>query len=226
MLTRLRRFYNTSRLNYPQCFSILTTSPTFLKGQYPFSCNTGKLHADVSAAPCFRVAEDESTDMTDVSQLCDWVRFPKKRVFQRRNALLTSTCCPNERWGYFKCTFGVFWWKKSNLVRSSKCVPQPLKCEERGLLGSWEKEKKYPNVSGVTDIKIEKFQNVMQTFVWVVNFIVSRSLNHRSLVNCWNCLWHRLSWFDDAQWSEVVISWKISWMISEPLPWELHFSGW
>ncbi len=41
-----------------------------------------QLCADVSAAPCFSIAVDESTDLTDVAQLCVWVRFPKEKSFQ------------------------------------------------------------------------------------------------------------------------------------------------
>ena len=42
----------------------------------------GQLNADVSAAPCFSIALDESTDICDVAQLCVWVRFPKEDSFR------------------------------------------------------------------------------------------------------------------------------------------------
>ena len=41
-----------------------------------------QLLADLRAAPCFSIAVDESTDITDVAQLCVWVRFPKENSFQ------------------------------------------------------------------------------------------------------------------------------------------------
>lgn len=40
-----------------------------------------QLRADVSAAPCFSITVDQSTDMTVVSQLCVWIRFPKEKSF-------------------------------------------------------------------------------------------------------------------------------------------------
>lgn len=41
-----------------------------------------QLLADLRAAPCCSIAVDESTDVTDVAQLCTWVRFPKENSFQ------------------------------------------------------------------------------------------------------------------------------------------------
>ena len=35
------------------------------------------LNEDISAAPCFRIALDERTDVWDIAQLCIWVWFPK-----------------------------------------------------------------------------------------------------------------------------------------------------
>ena len=41
-----------------------------------------QLLADLRAASCFSIAVDENTDVTDVAQLCTWVRFPKENCFQ------------------------------------------------------------------------------------------------------------------------------------------------
>lgn len=41
-----------------------------------------QLLADLHETPCFSTAVDESTDVTDVAQLCVWVRFPKENSFQ------------------------------------------------------------------------------------------------------------------------------------------------
>uniref|UniRef100_H3AR21 SPIN-DOC-like zinc-finger domain-containing protein n=1 Tax=Latimeria chalumnae TaxID=7897 RepID=H3AR21_LATCH len=40
-----------------------------------------QLMADLSAAPCFSLALNESTDISDFSQLCVWICFPKKELF-------------------------------------------------------------------------------------------------------------------------------------------------
>ena len=37
-----------------------------------------QLLADHTAAPCFSIAVDESTNVTDVAQLGVWARFPKE----------------------------------------------------------------------------------------------------------------------------------------------------
>lgn len=41
-----------------------------------------QLLAGLRAAPCFSMAVDESTDITDVAQLCVGVRFPKENSFR------------------------------------------------------------------------------------------------------------------------------------------------
>lgn len=51
-----------------------------------------QLLADLCKAPCCSIAVDESTDVTDVAQLCVWV-------------VPTTTSWPNKR-GYSECTFG------------------------------------------------------------------------------------------------------------------------
>jgi len=43
-------------------------------------------------------------------------------MLYNRNVVLTTTPWPNKRWGYFECTFGIFWGKSSQLVQTCKCV--------------------------------------------------------------------------------------------------------
>ncbi len=68
-----------------------------------------QLCAYVSAAPCFSIAVDESTDLTDVAQLCVWVRLLPLVGQTRGEDILNA----------FLAFFDE---KKTQLVRSSKCV--------------------------------------------------------------------------------------------------------
>lgn len=47
-----------------------------------------QLLAGLRAVPCFSIAVDESTDITDVAQLCVGMRFPKENSFRGEMSLL------------------------------------------------------------------------------------------------------------------------------------------
>ncbi len=66
-----------------------------------------QLCADVSAAQCFSIAVDESTDLTDVAQLCVWVRFPKEKSFQEEMLCLLPLV-GQTRGGHSECISGIF----------------------------------------------------------------------------------------------------------------------
>ncbi len=46
-----------------------------------------QLVVDLSVAPCFSIVVDKSTDVTDVAQLCVWVRFPKDNSIEEKRLL-------------------------------------------------------------------------------------------------------------------------------------------
>lgn len=39
------------------------------------------MNKDLAAGPCYSLARDESADISDVAQLCTWVRFLKNVSF-------------------------------------------------------------------------------------------------------------------------------------------------
>lgn len=49
-----------------------------------------QLLADLRTASCFSIAVDKSTDVTDIAQLCTWVRIPKINSFQEEMFCLLS----------------------------------------------------------------------------------------------------------------------------------------
>ncbi len=81
-----------------------------------------QLCADVSAAQCFSIAVDESTDLTDVAQLCVWVRFPKEKSFQEEMLCLLPLVRQTRGEDILNAFLAFFDEKKTQLVRSSKCV--------------------------------------------------------------------------------------------------------
>lgn len=62
----------------------------------------------------FLLAVDESKDVTDVTQLCVWVRFPKSDSFFEELLCLSQL----HSQGHYDCTFGIFLRKSSHLVQT------------------------------------------------------------------------------------------------------------
>ena len=83
-----------------------------------------QLRADLSAAPCFSIAVDGSTDVTDVAQLCVWVRFPKENLFREEMLCLLPLLGQTRGEDIMNALLAFFYAKnlKRVFVRSSKRV--------------------------------------------------------------------------------------------------------
>lgn len=151
-----------------------------------------QLTADLSAAPCFSIAVDESTDVTDVAQLCVWVRFPKENSFREEMLCLLPLLGQTRGEDILNALLAFFDERKlswSSLVSVCTDGAPSMRGKEKGLVGLMKKREEMPNFisfhciihqeSLVSKLRNNEFQNVMQRVVRVVNFIVSRALNHR-----------------------------------------------
>uniref|UniRef100_H3AYD7 Uncharacterized protein n=1 Tax=Latimeria chalumnae TaxID=7897 RepID=H3AYD7_LATCH len=147
-----------------------------------------QLMADLSAAPCFSLALNESTDISDFSQLCVWIHFPKKELFCEKLLCLIPMKTQTKGEDIFTALLNFFTennleWKK--LISVCTDGAPNMRGKEKGLLGLMRKQEGIPKFIMFHCIihqealvsQIEKW--FMQLVVKVVNFIVSRALNHR-----------------------------------------------
>uniref|UniRef100_H3ANB4 Uncharacterized protein n=1 Tax=Latimeria chalumnae TaxID=7897 RepID=H3ANB4_LATCH len=146
-----------------------------------------QLIADLSAAFCFSLALDESTDISDFSQLCVWIRFPQKELFCEELLCLIPMKTQTKGEDIFTALENNLEWKK--LVSLCTDGAPSMRGKEKGLLGLMRKQEGIPKFimfhciihqeALVSKLKNSEMQIVKQLVVKVVNFIVSRALNHR-----------------------------------------------
>ncbi len=108
----------------------------------------GQLIADLSAAPCFSIALDESTDVCDVAQVCVWARFPKEDSF--REELLCLLPLQGQTRGEDILSAFLFFFHENNLNWSnlaSVCTDGApnMKGKEKGVVGLMRKREEIPN---------------------------------------------------------------------------------
>ncbi len=163
-----------------------------------------QLCADVSAAPCFSIAVDESTDLTDVAQLCVWVRLLPLVGQTRGEDILNA----------FLAFFDEKKLSWSGLASVCTDGAPSMRGKEKGLVGLMKKREEIPNFirfhciihqeSLVSKLRNKTFQNVMQTVVCVVNFIISRALNHRQF--------RQLIEDYDTEYSDLLMHSEVRWL--------------
>ncbi len=176
-----------------------------------------QLCADVSAAPFFSIAVDESTDLTDVAQLCVWVRFPKEQSFQEEMLCLLPLVGQTRGEDILNAFLAFFDEKKlswSGLASVCTDGAPSMRGKEKGLVGLMKKREEIPNFisfhciihqeSLVSKLRNKTFQNVMQTVVRVVNFIISRALNHRQF--------RQLIEDYDTEYSDLLMHSEVRWL--------------
>uniref|UniRef100_H3AYD9 Uncharacterized protein n=1 Tax=Latimeria chalumnae TaxID=7897 RepID=H3AYD9_LATCH len=143
-----------------------------------------QLMADLSAAPCFSLALNESTDISDFSQLCVWIHFPKKELFCEKLLCLIPMKTQTKGEDIFTALLNFFTennleWKK--LISVCTDGAPNMRGKEKGLLGLMRKQEGIPKFIMFHCIIHQEalVSQIMQLVVKVVNFIVSRALNHR-----------------------------------------------
>lgn len=153
-----------------------------------------QLLADLRASACFSIAVDESTDVTDNAQLCVWVRFPKENTFQEEMLCLLPLLGQtrgedilNALSGFFE-TNNLSWSKLASVCTDG--APS-MRGKEKGLVGLMNKRADIPRFASfhciihqqslVSKLRNNDFQNVMQTVVPVVNYIISRAFNQQTV---------------------------------------------
>ncbi len=176
-----------------------------------------QLLADLRAAPCFSIAVDESTDVTDVAQLCLWVRFPKENSFQEE--MLCLLPLHGQTRGEDILNALLVFFEENHLSWSklaSVCTDgaPSMRGKEKGLVGLMKKRDEMPNFISfhciihqealVSKLRNNEFQNVMQRVVHVVNYIVSRALNHRQF--------RQLIQDYDTEYSDLVLHSEVRWL--------------
>uniref|UniRef100_H2ZY60 DUF4371 domain-containing protein n=1 Tax=Latimeria chalumnae TaxID=7897 RepID=H2ZY60_LATCH len=150
-----------------------------------------QLIADLSAAPYFSLALDESTDISDVFTIVVWICFPKEELFCEE--LLCLIPMKTQTKGEDIFTFSIFFsennleWKK--LISMYTDGAPSMRGKEKGLLGLMRKREGISKFimfhcviyqeALVSKLKNGELQIVIQLVVKVVNLIVSRALNHR-----------------------------------------------
>uniref|UniRef100_H2ZW76 DUF4371 domain-containing protein n=1 Tax=Latimeria chalumnae TaxID=7897 RepID=H2ZW76_LATCH len=102
-----------------------------------------QLMADLSAAPCFSLALDESTDISDFSQLCVWIRFPKKELFCEELLCLIPMKTQTKGEDIFTALLNFFTENNLEWKKLVSLVPN-MRGKEKGLLGLMRKQEGIP----------------------------------------------------------------------------------
>lgn len=153
-----------------------------------------QLLADLSAALCFSIAVDESTDVTGAAQLCVWLRFLKENSFQEEILCLVSFLAQTRGEDSLDSFLSFFDGQVLQVcVRMAPNISIRCEAKRMGLLVSWKiifKKREEMAIfigfhcivhqeSLVSKLRNNEFQDMMQRVARVINFIVSRALNHR-----------------------------------------------
>lgn len=149
-----------------------------------------QLLAGLRAAPCFGIAVDKSTDITDVAQLCVGVRFPKENSFRGEMLSLLPLHGQTRGEDTLKALSACFEEKHLSWSKlASVCTDgaPSMRGKEKGLVGLMNKREEITNFISfhciihqdalVSKLRNNEFKEVMQRVVNVVNDIVSRPLN-------------------------------------------------
>jgi len=175
-----------------------------------------QLTEDMLAAPCFSLALDESTDVCDIAQLCVWARFPKEETFREEVLCLLPLAGQTRGLDVLNALLDFFsehdltWSKLASVCTDG--APN-MRGKENGLIGLMRKREDMPKFASfhciihqealVAKLKNAEMQSVMQLVVKVVNFIVSRALNHRqfrALLNEYNTEYGDLLMHSEVRW--------------------------
>lgn len=178
---------------------------------------SAQLIEDVSAAPCFSIAVDESTDVVDIAQLCVWVRFPKDNYFREEMLCLLPLLGQTRGEDIMNALLTFFNERKLSWSKlASVCTDgaPSMRGKEKGLIGLMKKREDIPNFTSfhciihqealVSKLRNNSFLDVMQTVVRVVNFIVSRALTHRQF--------RQLIEEYDTEYGDLVMHSEVRWL--------------
>lgn len=172
-----------------------------------------QLLAGLRAAPCFSIAEDESTDITDVAQLCVGVRFPKENSFRGEMLSLLPLHGQTRGEDILKDLSACFEEKHlSWSTLASVCTDgaPSMRGKEKGLVGLMNKREEISfhciihQEALVSKLRNNEFKEVMQRVVNVVNDIVSRPLNHRQF--------RQLIEDYDTEYNDLVTHSEVRWL--------------